>query len=238
MWLQDQIFEFSSLDDAKLDIKEIVKSNLVIDDKVTDVTLEKLFKGAIKIKSDTRVKGFSILEFVNEKSEIEINKNIYIVSFINNGVAFKLNGYVKSQMQRNDKELSIQEIADFGKLISGSTPTETAQVAATVDSTSSEAKTTDANPDVKAEDGAGVKKLFLPVNYEEDKKELVEDGYTEYKPEVDSNYRFLTKGKKSLLIELYKDDYVVLENIDDFDIELEDKTHKFKIETIKQEQPV
>lgn len=230
MRLQDQIFEFGSLDEKKLKLKEITKSNLVKNDTITKTTLGELFKSEIRFKSDTRIKGFSILQFVNEKGEIEIDKSIYKVSFIKDGIPFKINSCVNSQMQRSDRKLTDKEVLHFGKLISESTSIDEVKVAAAAKSTSAKAEDSASSTEEQAKAGAEVK-LFTPENYNEDRDELVSDGYNEYETETKSNYRILIKEDEVKLVELKKDDYKVLDT-EKFDIEIDDKNKSFTIKPL------
>lgn len=220
MRLQDNIFYFNIPSEIKG--MKLLESNIVINDKKLDKKLESLFKGEPKQKGNNSIKGFSILEFVNEKNEIEIDSIVYSISFLNTDVSFTLNKVKPCQIQRSPKKLSDEELTNLGKLITEITPNKDSQVVAA-------AKVNPSSSDGLPKDEVGV--VFNPDNYNEDKNELIAEGYKEYVNKEKGNYSILCKGEKVILVELNKDDYDVL-NEEDFDIELDDKTHTFTINKI------
>lgn len=248
MRLQDRIFEFTSLGDEKLNVGNLLDSKLVVNGNETNSTLGSLFKGSVKVKSSSRLKGFSILESVNEKNEIEIDGKVYNINFLAKEgtqeepklISFKLKGYINAQIMRNDKVLSPDEIANFGKLIIGNTTQEKPKDAAPKESASTKAETkveAEVEEVVKEEIKEEPKiKLFSPDNYNEDKIELLNEGWSEYNPEKPSNQRILTRSEDTILIELLEDDYSVIKgkDLDKYDIELDESTKLFKIEKSKQ----
>lgn len=227
MWLHDKIFEFTSLDGEKLKVLNLSESNLIVSKKLSDKKISDLFKGRI-IEKSNRLKGFSLLQEVNEKGEIDIDGTIYTLEFKNGDQVFKYKGCKKRQLPRSKKKLSNEEITAFGKIIiDTTTKEEVVEAASTTESASAEA-----TPKKKVEEAEA--EVVVNKKYEKEKKEFIDDGYTEYLTKEKSNYRILSKKDDVILAELTDNDYET-PDIDDFDIEIDDETKTFTITKIEKQ---
>lgn len=199
MKLTRKIFHFTPLKEGDvLTTHRITNSLLVIDNVVSSISTSLLFKGSVKKNSDSSISGFSILEFLNDKGEIEIEKRIRNFSFQTTSenepvFIFRLE---KKQDEESmfDYELSEQEHKEMDALL-----------------TEAILKADEENN--KKKDEAVV--VFEPVKecelYTADKNDLLRQGFKEYTFE---NYRLLKKGTKEVLCFLEENKYTVVKKKD------------------------
>lgn len=222
MRLQHLVYGFllQSGDEPK---SKLLTSTLIVNGNNSKVTLSELFFGNFKERDNT-IKGYSILEFLDENGNIQINDKIYNLSFQSDEEIFLLKSVVLPSIQLSDKELSDEEVKTIENKIEGSAPSE-------IPMQPQEEKT-----DENLEEAAPT--IFENEEYEEEKEDLIPEGYVEFNTEPKSNFRLLVKQRddkkfKAYLIELLEDDYQILE-LDEYKIDLNLKQKQFTWEKISQ----
>lgn len=224
MRLQNKLFTFKPKigEDVK---STLLTSNVLIDGKLTDILLSDLFFGIKKTRNNT-IRGFSILEFANERNEIEINERVYKISFIGkDDEKFSL-----AQMRDpidfvlNDKEISDSESSELEKLIQESAPAKEQEQPLEPETLT----------EFTARNEAGAN-LFDNDYYKQELEELQQDGFVEYNTDPRSNMRLLVDERgveDNILIEIEKDDFAILIN-EEYETtrDLENKTFTYNKKT-------
>lgn len=222
MWLQNKDFKFT-LPDGDKPISRLLTSSLVINEKISDITLGDLFYGKTKEVKNS-ITGYSILEFLDEKGNISINDKIYNLSFTGDKDNFILNKVSEPKMiTYKDKEFSEDKLKTLEERIESFGRVEP-PAASEVPTQPQETKTEEEIPQEVVEGS----NLFTSEEYEEEKENLKGEGFHEYLTEEKSNYRLLVRDNKLVLIELFKDDYEVLE-LDNYNLVRNDKSKTFTI---------
>lgn len=220
MRLQNKVYEFT-LPGGDKPISRLLTSNLVVNGKQSDMILSELFYGIKKEKNNT-IKGYSILEFLDEKGNIQVNDKIYNLSFLGSEETFILKSATEPKdYTLNDKEMTEEETKQIENKIEASAPSE-------VPTQPLEVKTEEEIPQVGAETS-----LFENEEYEQEKSDLKEEGFTEYLTEPKSNIKALVnqeegKREKIVLIEIHENDYEILD-LDEYEIELDNKNKTFTV---------
>lgn len=116
MRLQHKNFTFTLIDGDKT-MSRILTSNVVIDNKITNLLISQLFHGVRKEAKNT-VRGYSILEFVDNDGNIDINDKIYNIQFTGDKDNFILKSITDPvNYQLNDKNLTDDESSEYETLI-------------------------------------------------------------------------------------------------------------------------
>lgn len=232
MRLQNKTFIFttSSNDATQSDFS---KSFVKINNKLTDIKLFDLFYG-IKNQRKNTIKSYSILEFVDELGNIEINEKVYNISFAGDNDEFILSkSYDPLIFILNDKNISNDEIALLEKRIIDSAPVD-------VQEQPLEQKTEALET---PEAGAHIK-LFTNSDYEQEKEDLKQDGFVEYNTFPTSNVKLLVNEKiletdvddeqdeKIVLIEIESNDSFAILIRDEYEIKLNTNDKTFTYEKI------
>lgn len=195
MVLTRKNFYFSPIaEGVNLTPAKITNSLLVIDNVVTSVPASSLFKGTVRKNSDGSLSGFSILEFLSDKGEIEIDKIVRRFSFQTVSEENVLpSDFVLSKKTNSesmfDYDLSKQQQKELDAILSEAI-----------------SKADEENN----KKSAVIEPVFVPVKecelYVSDKNDLLRQGFKEY---VFENYRLLKKGSKEILCLLEENKYSV-----------------------------
>lgn len=220
MRLQQKIYGFSNKGDFKL-----LTSKLIVNGNETDNLLSSLFEG-IKKERNNSIRGYSILEFLNEKGEIQINDKVYQLSFKSGDEVFSLSSITDPvDFILNDKEISESQEKSYETLIESSAPVQ-------------EPKQPKESETEETQAGAEETIIHENEDYNNEVKSLSEDGYKELNTNPKSNYRLLVrkeqegdsdeqKEKNIILVEITEDDYNLLD-VTEFKIEISEDNN-FKI---------
>lgn len=222
MRLQNKVFEFKKEDGSNPDSK-MLTSNIFVNKNKSNFLLSDLFYG-IKKEKDNTIKGYSILEFIDEKGNIEVNNKIYSISFGSEIESFILKSCKDPKdFVLNDKELDEDQVKAISEKIESSAPSE-------VPTQPLENKTD--------ENQAGVEDSILfeeTEEYKDDKEYLLSEGFLEYSTNEKSNYRLFIKtinengsDTKKVLMEVIEDEHEVLE-LDEYKLSLDEKNKTFSI---------
>lgn len=121
MRLQNKNFTFKTAT-GDMPVSRLLTSNVVIDDKKTDILLSQLFYDKRKEASGF-IKGYSILEHANERGEIQINNRVYKLTFSGKDDDFVLQSVTDpTNVTWLDKTMSDSETLELEKLIEQSAP--------------------------------------------------------------------------------------------------------------------
>lgn len=220
MWLQKRNYEFTPLEGEKLKVKQISQSKLIINEIPTEIPLKELFKGPVSEKPDS-IRGYSILELLNEEGKIDIDGNIYELRFINEDVKFKLLKF-KDVFSMGVRELTDKDAIKLKDMFTEAlkkSPEEKAPTPAL------EVKVEQPLPLEPSQKEEGPT-LFQSEAYEKEKAEMLADGYKEYNTSPVSNLKALSNGDITEVIVLEKDSYSVL---DDQEVNLNEENMTFEL---------
>lgn len=248
MRLQHKNFQFLRTIDGERPVSKILTSKVFVNNIETDILVSQLFFG-VKKESNNFVKGYSILEFVNDANEIQINDKIYKLSFIgandNESIMLKSiadpTGFVLT-----DKNLPDSEFASIESRIEN--------VAPALNVTSNEQPRESDNQTKSSSDNIGVGAIVLYTNtdYENERDDLRDDGFVEYNTDPISNSKLLVNERvvdkqktthnandyiindddaqqNIVLIELQRDDFVI-DFFEDYNITFNIETKTFTCE--------
>lgn len=226
MRLQQKQFTFNLVDGNKT-MSDILRSNVVINNKLSNVLVSQLFYDNVKQKNNT-LKGYSILEFVDEQGNISVNEKIYNITFTGDKDNFILKSVTEpTGVVMNDKELKENESKVFEELLTNST---------TVDEQEQplEQKTDD-------EVIPAVVTLFKNEDYESEKES--NENFIEYNTEPVSNLKLLVNEselpetqedveEKLVLIEIESEQSFSILIREEYKIELNQENKTFTFEKI------
>lgn len=245
MRLQHKNFQFLRTIDGERPVSKILTSKVFVNNIETDILVSQLFFG-VKKESNNFVKGYSILEFVNDANEIQINDKIYKLSFVgahdNESIMLKSiadpTGFVLV-----DKNLPDSEFASIESRIENVAP-------ALNDAINEQPRESDNQTKSSSDNiGAGAIVLYTNADYENERDDLRDEGFVEYQTDPKSNSRLLVNERaipesKVGVVEFNANDFIVdyddaQQNIvlielqrDDFVIDFfEDYNIVFNIET-------
>lgn len=120
MRLQNKNFTFN-IESGDKPVSRLLTSNLVIDEKLTDILLSDLFYSSRKENRNT-IKGFSILQFIKD-NKIQINERVYTFTFVGDKDNFVLSSATDpTDFTYNDKTMSDAERVALEKRIQDSAP--------------------------------------------------------------------------------------------------------------------
>lgn len=216
MRLQQQVYGFN-LQSGDNPVSKILTSKLVVNGKISEILVSELFYGIKKEKNNT-IKGYSILQFLDEKGNIQINDKVFKLSFSSDNEDFILSSLTEpSDYTLQDKEMSEEEIKVLETKIESSAPVQQPEQPQEIETQETEAV---------AEDS-----IYENEDYEAEKNDLKEEGFEEYNTETKSNFRCLVRqesGKKDkiLFIEISEDDYDILP-LDGMNVQVDHKTKLF-----------
>lgn len=205
MRLQQKIYTFTLASGDKPHSR-VLTSNVVINNKLTDLLVSQLFHEKYK-QIDNTIRGYSpILENIDSKGDILINDIVYHIEFTGDKDNFILSSVADpTNYILNDKIINETEENYFETLIQSLAPTESTEQP-------QETKTVEETEPVGA-------LLFDPEDYKLEKENNPE--FTEYNTVPKSNMRLLVNEselpeteeddeEKIVLIELERDEFAIL----------------------------
>lgn len=220
MRLQQKVYGFSlqSGDNPK---SKLLTSKLAVNEKLSEILVSDLFIGIKKEKNGT-IKGYSILEFVDENGNIKVNDKIYNLSFAGNEETFVLKSVADPRdYTLEDKNVSDSDLKSLEEKIESSAPV------------SEPTQPKEPITQLETVEAVVEDSVYTNEEYEQEKNDLSEEGFVEYNTEPRSNNRALIKTSESgkqkiVLIEITKDDYNIL-NMDEHEFELNNKNKTITI---------
>lgn len=230
MRLQNKTFIFTTLSNDATQ-SDFSKSFVKINNKLTDIKLFDLFYG-IKNQRKNTIKSYSILEFVDELGNIEINEKVYNISFAGDNDEFILSKSIDPlTFTLNDKNISDDEIALLEKRIIDSAPVDVQEQP--LEQITEAIETPE----------AGAPILFTNTDYENEREDLKQDGFVEYNTNPASNVKLLVNEKKLpekadeeeeiiVLIEIESNDSFAILIRDEYEIKLNENDKTFTYEKI------
>lgn len=223
MRLQNKKFVFDP-------IYEIGNSKLRINDKDSNIDISELFHEKHTIRGNT-ITGYSILEFLDSNGNIQINEVVYNIKFVRNAIIFSLKNIKDPSIAYKDKQLSPEQekaienkIEEFIRLSNSvEEPTQPRE------------PKTDSQTDLAELETNSV---YESEDYEKEKEKDYLKDFIEYNTNPKSNYRALVKlsseedkVEKVILVEIFEDDYEVLE-VDDYEIEIDHEAKTINVQQL------
>lgn len=232
MILQQRVFEFNTETGDKPTGK-LLTSRVIVNSIPTEIFVSDLFHGFGRENNNT-VKGYSILEFLDENSNMEINDKIYNITMITplgEPITITTIRDPKDYIL-NDKTLTDDQEKNFESKIESSVPQDKSELSEIPMQQEQKTQNADATADENevSADLPGSAEVVFEENqdYIDEKAELKQEGFNEYLTDPLSNYRALVGHDQLILIEIKENDYDVL-NTDAYEIEADHDAKTFMV---------